>query len=519
MGWTIFGILLLAIQPMLATLGGAAHLGQASTTVSRVSEPTTTPGSAAELMSLMTAPAHEEAEFYTKAIALIKSKEKAPSCVHKATMVLLQSCRDIDESSDNGSGSTEDYEATMESIKSTYAARLAVCELLEAGADVPAQCSTVMPPKSRKASSSYSGMFFGKRVSDHAGDEKHNAANHALGHCLKSLESRPQWWTSYSNSRQNAVMMCQAARSQIERDEMLQVHKSMTQLIRDMAATLSKVMKRATSYLDKQKSFAESVNALQQNAHNGLSTVAARVQATFSKLLGEFDLAAKRAIGDLSAASQEANAMSAELKNNLERSKAGVHEVQEVVGQVFQDIKRGGSEVAAQQTKEWQAVHNLSTEIVTAVGNMQMEIHISTSFIEAIRAEQEHIERRMHILYDQQERLMEMQTRIHAEAEEKAQGTMLMFEALAAKMMGLQDSIDRTAIRLNAIRTPGPFEALMSRVAIWTVVGVSLAVAFNYKKFLTVGLIFAFVAYYTINIMGLAAIIKYLLPRPYRAIG
>lgn len=35
--------------------------------------------------------------------------------------------------------------------------------------------------------------------------------------CLQSLESRPQWWTSYSNSRQNAAIMCQAARADIEK--------------------------------------------------------------------------------------------------------------------------------------------------------------------------------------------------------------------------------------------------------------------------------------------------------------
>jgi hypothetical protein len=85
-----------------------------------------------------------------------------------------------------------------------------------------------------------------------------------LGQCLKSLESRPQWWTSYSNNRQNAVVMCQAARGQIEKgelsgrqvrvsiaraktclDEMLDLQRSMAGVNSEMSSVLLKTIDSA----------------------------------------------------------------------------------------------------------------------------------------------------------------------------------------------------------------------------------------------------------------------------------
>ncbi len=239
MAWTILGNLLVIAQLLLSAFAGSAHVGLVpagmttelrssprsslltdSTDASSVSQITSISDYQAELMSLIKTPGLHEPEFFQKAATLIQSQKSVPSCALQAAMTLLGSCRDIDGSNDNGHGSTGDHEGMLERIKSTYAARLAVCELLEAGADVPAQCSSLTSPKRPKTARSFSDFLFKvKRGAETAGDGKADDAKDALSQCLWSLESRPQWWTSYSNSRQNAVVMCQAMRGQIERGE------------------------------------------------------------------------------------------------------------------------------------------------------------------------------------------------------------------------------------------------------------------------------------------------------------
>ena len=88
----------------------------------------------------------------------------------------------------------------MDDLKSVYATRLAICELRSAGAPIPPKCESFAPALNNDKGKAYD-----------KGD------NRDLSHCLKSLESRPQWWTSYSNNKQNAIVMCRAARVEIEK--------------------------------------------------------------------------------------------------------------------------------------------------------------------------------------------------------------------------------------------------------------------------------------------------------------
>ena len=159
-----------------------------------------------------------EPEAYGKALELIASLRAVPSCARYATATLLRSCQDVEGAKDNGRG-PESSETTLDQVKSVYAARLAVCELIEAGATVPAQCASLTPPpKPSNLQRGYTTFFqWNKRVAETGDGGMVGIDSEGLIHCLKSLESRPQWWTSYSNSRQNAAVMCSAVRGQIER--------------------------------------------------------------------------------------------------------------------------------------------------------------------------------------------------------------------------------------------------------------------------------------------------------------
>lgn len=123
--------------------------------------------------------------------------QRSPSCHRLATSVLLKSCQSIDSAKD-------DVEVSIEDTRSIYAAKLAVCEIQSADTDVPPSCQTL-------TSTRKTGLF--KKAGAQPVTKSH------LSHCLQALETRPQWWTSYSNNRQNAVVICQAARADIERGE------------------------------------------------------------------------------------------------------------------------------------------------------------------------------------------------------------------------------------------------------------------------------------------------------------
>ena len=139
----------------------------------------------------------DKSEMYLKAVELLESLQSAPSCTRIATSNLLNSCQSVEVPS-------TDSEITIDDIKSMYAAQLAVCELRAAKAQIPDLCNFV-------SSASENGK---EEVNDRSGKRQ-------LSLCIQSLEGRPQWWTSYSNNIQNAVLICRATRVDIEKGAFL----------------------------------------------------------------------------------------------------------------------------------------------------------------------------------------------------------------------------------------------------------------------------------------------------------
>ena len=167
-----------------------------------------------DLAALLSTSTRHHDPVFDEAIHLLESMSSVPSCHRIAAMKLVTSCQDV------GAGNREsNNDVATEHLKSLYAARLAVCELDGAGAAIPPSCARVNEVPSQKK-----GLFAFSSKSSTASQEAFPAA--MLESCLKSLELRPQWWTSYSNSRQNAVVLCQASRVEIEKEEILNLHRS-----------------------------------------------------------------------------------------------------------------------------------------------------------------------------------------------------------------------------------------------------------------------------------------------------
>lgn len=150
-----------------------------------------------DIVALMRQLPADQYGLYTHALNLINSTQALPSCNRLATQMLIHSCQAID-------GSSHDHEESLDDIKSIYAAELAMCEISSAGPVVP-ECKYLTLTNDRSTEVKVSSRGLDK-------SEKHR-----LSQCLTSLESRPQWWTSYSNNKQNAVVTCQIARVGIDK--------------------------------------------------------------------------------------------------------------------------------------------------------------------------------------------------------------------------------------------------------------------------------------------------------------
>ena len=179
----------------------------------------------ADLTSLLQHQIIHQPEIFNQAVRIVDSLKHAPSCNRLAVATLIESCKSLE--STDGANERDSY-LVLDGVKSAFAARLAVCELMGAHATVPEQCWPLIP---RNETTLEEGKRFrcflpgshctaggnGKAVS--SARVYQQVSQRQVAHCLSALESKPQWWTSYSNARQNAISICHAARSEIEKGE------------------------------------------------------------------------------------------------------------------------------------------------------------------------------------------------------------------------------------------------------------------------------------------------------------
>ena len=159
----------------------------------------------------------ERSEVFSNAMKFISSMEASPSCQKLAIATLLRSCRSIHPGNDQTRKSST--VERLDRVKSIFAARLAICELVDANAIIPQQCDSLHVPGPPGKNSIFKHFTtISKYHREHeVSNENEDESILDIGSCLGALESRPQWWTSYSNARQNAIAICEATRSEVEK--------------------------------------------------------------------------------------------------------------------------------------------------------------------------------------------------------------------------------------------------------------------------------------------------------------
>ncbi|KAB8270967.1 hypothetical protein BDV30DRAFT_250276 [Aspergillus minisclerotigenes] len=174
-----------------------------------------------DLVSFISSKNTQHDVVFKEAVQLLESMRSSPSCNRIAASRLVKSCQSVRGKTNNIDPETY---RVLEHTRALYAARLAICELNGAGTHIPNACLPVtFPPPQKK------GIFGFSLKSETPVNGVDPVPVQLLESCLKSLESRPQWWTSYSNSRQNAFVICQAARTENEKEELLNLHRSVVE--------------------------------------------------------------------------------------------------------------------------------------------------------------------------------------------------------------------------------------------------------------------------------------------------
>jgi hypothetical protein len=208
--------------------------------------------------------------------------ESSSACNRIAATRLLTSCQSI---GGNGESSEMDTSIALDRVKSLYAVRLAICELTGASAAIPPACSALYITPNQAPATLRSADV------DNSGLENDIVQPAELDSCLKSLESRPQWWTSYSNSRQNAVVMCQAARTEVEKEELLELHRSLARNTVKLNHGLQEALRNAAAESARHEAFVEAADVMRTNLVRELEGNSLKARNAFSGFLYEIETA------------------------------------------------------------------------------------------------------------------------------------------------------------------------------------------------------------------------------------
>ena len=198
---------------------------------------------------------------HTEARVFVRSLATAPSCTRQAAFGLIESCSGL-ASKDTTSLYTE-----LDEVKSLYSARLAICEMKDAGLPIPSQCTSEI------LRDSTTNRFIVKLES-----------RQMITACVQALEARPQSWTSYSNNRQNALIICRASREEKEREERFETMRKFVETNEASQEALSNYVQFVRDMQAEQQQLASEIQASQKQQMDELLHEFASVAALVDQI-------------------------------------------------------------------------------------------------------------------------------------------------------------------------------------------------------------------------------------------
>ena len=296
-------------------------------------------------MTVLSQRGYQHAEYdLIEGMKLIESMKSASSCKTKATHELLSSCSALESTQPSGSMSAEE----LDKVKSQYAARLAVCELQEAE----------NPPK-LPCCSSLGASGLGRSIN-----------RNRLASCLRELQNNMVFWSSYVNSLQNVGYMCQVARAEIEKEELVEQRRASLQTTLLVTRVLSEFQQSVATQNMELLTHAQKLRELHRQNVEELATARKDTSATLHQLREEFS-AQLQNVADKAEAVVEIVAASARGTN--QEVVNYVQNVQHSLEKIWQMMAEGNAEVAARHLQDSADSHEMALAIQRALENMVMD--------------------------------------------------------------------------------------------------------------------------------------------------
>ncbi|KAJ5613030.1 hypothetical protein N7510_006224 [Penicillium lagena] len=366
---------------------------------------------------------HEQDAIFTEAAQILDSMASSPSCNRIAAMRLLTSCQTVG----NGKGSDADTHEVLDLIRSVYAARLAICELQGTGTVIPSACIpvTVSPPAAG------TGRFGFPTKSAPPDTGRDSIPMELLEPCLQALESRPQWWTSYSNSRQNAMVICQATRMEREKEELLDLHRSIVKSSVKLNTGLHEALLNATAQAVRNQAFMESVDALQTQFVSGLEEAQVRFKGSFADLLQLIKSGITTVTGTVSTALNHLQTESATLEKSIRSTSDQAHLLQKTLRTVNDEALVRSKDVLLAHEQNALIHKDLANSLSLSLESLR-ETDVVNLYrrIESVDAALEWLITRMDLILSQENKMIE-QSETTARELQKAQ--LLQSEAILAQ--------------------------------------------------------------------------------------
>ncbi|PGH08205.1 hypothetical protein GX51_01359 [Blastomyces parvus] len=336
-----------------------------------------------DLPSLLHAQNNQHSEVFSEAIKILASMKSSPSCNRLAATNLILSCQSL--GGDDGA-QKDGLSDSLDKLKSLFAARLAVCELIGAGAAIPEQCSPI--------------LIAHQTYRHPNGDDPVQSSR--LEPCLKSLESRPQWWTSYSNSRQNAAVMCQAARTEIEREDDLKRYKNLMDITSILNDSLNQTLTSAAVETSRQRAFLEIIDDMRNKLLQDLEDGFLRYHDATTKVFDDIE--------GVQIVMSTARSEAANVKEDLISASNSMHELKQVLSEIHLSTTKRAAEMAAAEQENHQANLALvssvrqSTEhlrslnlgpIIETFDRLSYSMHAVESFVRSMEARHDGLDSRI----------------------------------------------------------------------------------------------------------------------------
>ncbi|KAJ6049746.1 hypothetical protein N7460_002817 [Penicillium canescens] len=334
--------------------------------------------------------ARNEDTTFKEAIQLLDSLNSSPSCNRIAATRLVVSCQAFSGGKD---GTHADSPETMDLVR-----------------------DGVTPPQKSRF-----GFVSRHKSSDNVSDKM---PREVLEDCLRAIESRPQWWTSYSNSRQNALVICQASRVETEKEELLDLHRSIAKGSLKLNSGIRDALRDAVAQSEQQQLFMEAVQVLQEKIVMDMEQTDSLFQRTFGNFLREIELGIGCLQNSISSALFSLRTGTEVLEKDIHNVSSQVGALQQALQTVQQDALARNQEATLVQESNAIAHGNLAASL-----HLSLESLLDSDMVRIYRGMQkfdaamEWLTSRMNMILEQEtrmaERLHTMETFMH-QSESKA---------------------------------------------------------------------------------------------------